>query len=85
MNHRGIAGSVILNLTDANYDTTVANGSNRFPILLGPVTGSSAANSITVSKSGTPATISYRGSTANGQLKVIMGYCCVWFDRRTLL
>jgi hypothetical protein len=68
LNHRGIAGSVILNLTDANYDTTVANGSNRFPILLGPVTGSSAANSITVSKSGTPATISYRGSTANGQL-----------------
>ncbi|MBK7966917.1 MAG: hypothetical protein IPK10_17740 [Bacteroidetes bacterium] len=66
LNHRGIFGPVTLNLTDANYDTTAANGSNRFPILLGPVAGSSSANRITVSKAGTPATISYRGSTANG-------------------
>jgi hypothetical protein len=66
LNHRGIVGPVTLNLTDANYDTTVANGSNRFPILLGPVTGSSSVNRITLSKSGTPATISYRGSNAIG-------------------
>jgi len=29
LNHRGIVGSVTLNLTDSNYDTTAANGSNR--------------------------------------------------------
>jgi hypothetical protein len=31
VNHRGISGTVTLNLTDAQYDTTAANGSNRFP------------------------------------------------------
>ncbi len=68
LNHRGIAGPVTLNLTDAFYDTTVANGSNRFPIILGPVSGSSSVNRIIITKSGAPATISYRGSNAVGYI-----------------
>ncbi|HQO88150.1 MAG TPA: hypothetical protein PKX84_10895, partial [Bacteroidia bacterium] len=34
INHRGINGAVTLNLTDAQYDTTAANGSNIFPIFV---------------------------------------------------
>ena len=62
LNHRGITGPVTLNLTDAQYDTSAANGSNIFPILVGEITGLSALNTLTISKIGTPATIAYRGS-----------------------
>ncbi|MEP7263319.1 MAG: T9SS type A sorting domain-containing protein [Bacteroidota bacterium] len=62
LNHRGISGPVTLNLTDAQYDTSVANGSNIFPILVGPISGISAVNTLTISKTGAPATLAYRGS-----------------------
>ena len=62
LNHRGISGPVTLNLTDNNYDTTVANGSHIFPVFVGPFKGSSSVNTVTISKTGTPATFSYRGS-----------------------
>lgn len=62
VNHRGISGAVALNLTDAQYDTTVANGSNIFPIFVATPNGS-ATNTLTISKTGTPATLAYRGSS----------------------
>ncbi len=62
LNHRGISGHVTLNLTDAQYDTTAANGRNIFPIFVGPVNGTSASNTLTISKTGSPATLAYRGS-----------------------
>lgn len=63
VNHRGISGAVTFNLVDAQYDVTVANGSNFFPILVGPVTGSSAVNTITFTKSATAAIVSYGGAS----------------------
>lgn len=65
INHRGISGPVILSLIDANYDVTPANGDNFFPMLLGPVIGSSAANTITVMPASGTSTISSEG-TLNG-------------------
>ncbi|CAN5635886.1 hypothetical protein BH11BAC1_BH11BAC1_16390 [soil metagenome] len=62
INHRGITGPVTLNLTDAQYDTSIANGSNIFPILVGEIVGLSAVNTLTISKIGAPATLAYRGS-----------------------
>ncbi|MGB3076486.1 MAG: T9SS type A sorting domain-containing protein [Chitinophagales bacterium] len=62
LNHRGISGPVTLNLTDATYDTTTANGSHIFPVFVGPFKGSSSVNTVTIAKTGTPATFSYRGS-----------------------
>jgi hypothetical protein len=61
INHRGISGPVVLNLVDAQYDITPANGSNFFPILLGPIAGASAVNTTTITKIGTAAIISYGG------------------------
>lgn len=67
--NRGIAGAVTLNLTDALYDTTAAGGNNIFPLLLGPVAGTSAANTITVTKSSTAAVVSWGGAQGtSGQL-----------------
>jgi hypothetical protein len=53
INHRGITGPITLNLTNALYNELPANGSNTFPILLGPVTGNNSSNTITISSSGT--------------------------------
>jgi hypothetical protein len=61
VNHRGISGAVTLNLTDAQYDTTVANGSNRFPLFIA-TPNSSVINQLTISKTGASATLAYRGS-----------------------
>lgn len=61
VNHRGLNGAVTLNLTDAQYDTTVANGSNIFPIFVATPNGSST-NTLTISKTGDAATLAYRGS-----------------------
>lgn len=61
-NHRGISGAVTLNLTDAQYDTTAAKGSNIFPIFVATPNGS-ATNLLTISKTGAPATLAYRGSS----------------------
>ena len=62
INHRGINGSVTLNLTDALYDTTAANGSNIFPIFVATPNADSI-NTLTITKIGTPATLAYRGSS----------------------
>jgi len=62
VNHRGISGMVTLNLTDVQYDTTTANGSNIFPIFVA-TPNASATNLLTISKTGTPATLAYRGSS----------------------
>ncbi len=48
INHRGVAGPVVLSLTDATYDVTPANGDNFFPMLIGPVSGSSITNTISI-------------------------------------
>ncbi|MEO8150914.1 MAG: T9SS type A sorting domain-containing protein, partial [Bacteroidia bacterium] len=50
-----------LNLTDAQYDTTAANGSNIFPIFVA-TPNSSATNLLTISKTGAAATLAYRGN-----------------------
>lgn len=62
VNHRGISGAVTLHLTDAQYDTTAANGSNIFPLFVA-TPNADAINSLTISKTGTPATLAYRGSS----------------------
>ncbi len=59
---RGISGAITLNLTDAVYDTSAVGGNNFFPILIGPVTGTSSTNTITISKTGSPATIRWGGN-----------------------
>lgn len=67
INHKGIAGPIVLNLTDAQYDITPANGANFFPIFFGPVAGTTAVNTVTVTKTGAPAIIAYGGNNgANG-------------------
>lgn len=65
LNHRGIAGPVTLSLLDANYDVTPANGDNFFPMLLGPVTGVSATDTILIAPVSGTATITSEG-TQNG-------------------
>ncbi|MCC6635275.1 MAG: hypothetical protein IT251_07220, partial [Chitinophagaceae bacterium] len=62
LNHFGISAAVTFNLTDAIYDSSSANGSNIFPILIGNVAGTSPTNTITISKTGSPATIMCRGT-----------------------
>lgn len=60
INHRGISGAVILNLTDASYTDKTAGGAETFPIVFGTVTGSSATNTITITGNG--ADLRYAGS-----------------------
>jgi Ig-like domain CHU_C associated/Secretion system C-terminal sorting domain/GEVED domain len=64
VNHRGISGPVVFNLVDAQYDVTAANGSNFFPVFVGPIAGASATNTTTFTKTGTAAIVTYQGSTA---------------------
>ncbi|MBL7926932.1 MAG: T9SS type A sorting domain-containing protein [Bacteroidia bacterium] len=64
LNHRGIAGAVTLDLMDAVYDTTVAGGLNIFPLVTSNIAGTSVANTITVSRTGLPADLRYRGTDA---------------------
>jgi hypothetical protein len=68
INHRGISGPVTLNLTDTNYDYTTPNGSNIFPILLGPVPGNSSANTITIERSSGTSTITGSGAGSSGNI-----------------
>jgi hypothetical protein len=63
VNHRGVSGAVTLNLVDANYNVTPAGGHNTFPILLGPVAGTSLANIVTITSS-VNSTISYDGAVS---------------------
>lgn len=59
---RGISGAVTLNLVDAVYDTSAAGGQNMFPIIIGPVTGTSGSNTITISKTSGTAAIRWGGN-----------------------
>lgn len=69
VNHRGVSGAVNFNLVDAQYDVTAANGGNFFPILIGPVNGTSAANTVTFNKIGTAAIVAYGGASGtNGAI-----------------
>jgi len=61
LNHRGISGSVTLTLSDAMYDSSAANGSNLFPLIFGPVAGSSVTSTITIQPASGTATIRSRG------------------------
>jgi trimeric autotransporter adhesin len=65
LNHRGISGAVTLSLLDANYDATPANGDNFFPMLLGPVAGTSSTNSLSIVPATGFSTITSEG-TLNG-------------------
>lgn len=63
INHRGVSGPVVLSLTDANYGVLPAEGDNIFPVVFGPVAGTSLVNTITVQPSGaSPATLTYEGA-----------------------
>ena len=67
VNHRGISGPVTLSLIDAAYDVTPANGDNFFPVLVGPVSGSSSSNTLSIIPASGTSTISSEGSiSANG-------------------
>ncbi|HEU4719517.1 MAG TPA: hypothetical protein VFU15_16855, partial [Bacteroidia bacterium] len=63
VNQRGVSGPVVFNLVDAQYDATAANGGNFFPILIGPISGTSAVNTVTFTKSSTAAVIRYGGAS----------------------
>ena len=63
LNQRGVAGPVTFQLTDAAYDTSGAGGSNFFPVLIGPVAGTSPSNTVLIQGSGST-TISSRGTEA---------------------
>jgi hypothetical protein len=62
VNHRGISGPVLLSLTDANYDVTAAGGDNWFPMLIGPIAGTSGVNTVTITSLNAPAVIASEGS-----------------------
>lgn len=63
LNNRGIAGAVTLNLTDAVADDSGPGGKNTFPLILGPVVGTSSINTISITSSvGT--VLTYAGSPA---------------------
>jgi Divergent InlB B-repeat domain len=66
LNHRGVAGPVTLNLTNAVYDSSAGGGRNVFPLLLGPIPGADATRPITIA-SGGGAVLRHRG-TDNGNL-----------------
>ena len=47
LNHRGVSGNVIFNLTDTLYSETVEGGKNIFPLILEDVKGTSSTNKVT--------------------------------------
>ncbi|MFN7012978.1 MAG: beta strand repeat-containing protein, partial [Bacteroidia bacterium] len=59
LNHRGSTGTVVLNLTDALYDSSAAGGYNMFPVVISP-TASSPANQLILN--GNNATLAWYGS-----------------------
>ncbi|MDW8418312.1 MAG: hypothetical protein RML37_02765 [Chitinophagales bacterium] len=60
INHRGISGAITLNCTDASYPNSAGN---MYPMILGPISGASATNTVTIlgNGSGSNAVLSYRG------------------------
>ena len=61
INHKGISGPVVLSLIDATYDAAPANGHNIFPMLIGPVAGSSSTNTISILPVSGSANLNYDG------------------------
>jgi PKD repeat protein len=64
INHCGVAGTVIFSLTDSLYDETDLHGNNFFPLLVGPVSGTSILSSVNFHSPSGTAIISSPGSTA---------------------
>lgn len=62
--HRGITGAVTLSLTDANYDVTPSGGDNIFPVFVGPISGSSAVNTVTMMPASGTSTLTYNGAVS---------------------
>ncbi|MFN0203237.1 MAG: hypothetical protein ACKVTZ_17045, partial [Bacteroidia bacterium] len=62
INHRGVAGAVVLNLTDAAYIDRTIGGAETFPVVFGPVVGVSATNTVTIQGNG--ADLRYAGSVS---------------------
>ncbi|MFN8154621.1 MAG: HYR domain-containing protein [Bacteroidia bacterium] len=62
INHRGISGLIVLNLTDATYTDKVAGGNETFPVVFATVSGTSAVNTITLNGNG--ADLRYAGAPA---------------------
>lgn len=60
--HRGVSGRVNMRLADARYDSTT----NVFPVVLGPIPGSSAANEVILRSLGNPAALVLPRGTLNG-------------------
>ncbi|HTF03013.1 MAG TPA: PKD domain-containing protein, partial [Bacteroidia bacterium] len=69
LNHRGVSGAVNLSLLDANYDASPANGDNYFPMMIGPVAGTSAVNMVTIQPASGTSTITAAGFTQT------LGFC----------
>ncbi|MFN8394071.1 MAG: T9SS type A sorting domain-containing protein [Bacteroidia bacterium] len=65
LNHRGVAGPVVISLTDANYDIST-NGENWFPIGFGPIAGTSLTNTVTVQPASGTSTLTYNGYVTGG-------------------
>jgi hypothetical protein len=66
LNHRGVSGMVYFLLTDSLYAADAAHGNNLFPILIGPVEGTSISSSVSIEPQSTfnRATIMSPGSPA---------------------
>jgi hypothetical protein len=62
MNHRGISGPVELSLIDDLYDVSAEHGDNFFPMLLGPVVGTSPSNTLSIKSSVGKSTIVSNGA-----------------------
>jgi len=69
LNHRGITGPVVLNLTDANYTPDPAGGDNVFPVVFGPIVGTSSTNTITLQPASGTATLTSIG-TGGGNISL---------------
>jgi uncharacterized repeat protein (TIGR01451 family) len=66
LNHRGIAGPVVLSLIDADYGEVPANGDNTFPLVIAPIAGASAANTLTIQAASGNARLLYDGQASGG-------------------
>ena len=60
VNQRGIAAAVTLSLIDATYTSPA----NSFPILLGPIAGTSAAKTVTIAPASGTATLTFEGTVS---------------------
>lgn len=64
LNHRGVAGPVVFTLTDAQYDVNPTGGDNIFPVIVGPVAGTSLVNNVQIGAASGYAILRYDGETA---------------------